>query len=1033
MDNPFLEEFDQKNVIELLKNMGYIYLSPEECNAARGERLKEVILKDIARNKLMEMNSFEYKGTKRKFSSNNINKAIEALDMPLTEGLIKVNEKIYDEIILKKSLEEFLEDGTKKNFSLQYIDWENPKNNVFHFTQEFVVEKQDQSTKEKTKRPDIVLFVNGIPFCVIELKASAVSLKQGISQMIGNQKKDNIPHLFKYVQLVLAGNTREVRYATTGTPAKFWAVWKEEEKLDIESLVKGRLATELDRTIISLLNLDRVLEIIREYTLFDNNIKKVARYQQYFGIKKTLERIQTFDNTGKRNGGLIWHTQGSGKSLTMVMLARALRRRISNAKIIIVTDRKDLDSQIKKTFSQSGFSNDIVQAKNGEHLNTQLTKSNHSKIITTIINKFDKVFNVGSKIDNPNIFVLVDESHRTQNGQLHAKMRKVFPSGCYIGFTGTPLMKKEKNSFTQFGKEIHRYTINQAVDDKAVLPLLYEGRLVDQWISDEAGLERKFEMISRNLNDEQKEDLKQKWGRFQKVASSERRLEMIALDINEHYKNTWQGTGFKAMLATSSKFEAIRYNQIFEQYGDVKTAFVISSADNREGNEDIHDENKLLVQKELERIVREYGNLDDYETKIKDEFCDGEDVEILIVVDKLLTGFDAPVAVGLYVDKELKEHKLLQAIARVNRLYEGKDYGYIIDYRGLLGNLDKALTSYSSLEGFDEDDIKGAVIDIKKQLDELKANYSYLKDIFNPIKNKEDKEEYEIYLADESKRLDFYERLKNYSKSLNICLASQGILDLLSKEELDNYKKELKFFSNLRKSVRLRYHEEVDFGEYEEQMQKLLDTYISANEVNRLTKLVNIFDDKNFDEEIQRVQGKRAKADTIRNAIDKVITMKYDENPAYYENLKDRINRVLEKYRKKRISEEEYLNSINDVMNDVRNGSVEETYPGPIVNNRSAQVIYDNIKDDIYEPIVSKVAEEQSEYIVANTSLEFDEIIKGYAAKPDWTTNTDIHNKISQDLEEKLWDIEDEYGVSLDTDKILEKTITISIRKYGNR
>lgn len=1032
MDNPFLEKFDQKNVIELLKNMGYIYLSPEECNAARGERLKEVILKDITRKQLMEMNSFEYKGTVRKFSSSNINKAIEALDMPLTEGLIKVNEKIYDEIILKKSLEEFLEDGTKKNFSLQYIDWENPKNNVFHFTQEFVVEKQDQSTKEKTKRPDIVLFVNGIPFCVIELKASSVSLKQGISQMIGNQKKENIPHLFKYVQLVLAGNTREVRYATTGTPAKFWAVWKEEEMLDVESLVTGRLATELDRTIISLLNLDRVLEIIREYTLFDNNIKKVARYQQYFGIKKTLERIQTFDNTGKRNGGLIWHTQGSGKSLTMVMLARALRRRISNAKIIIVTDRKELDSQIKKTFIQSGFSNDIIQAATGSHLNSQLL-SKESKIITTIINKFDKVFNVGSKIDDPNIFVLVDESHRTQNGQLHAKMRKVFPSGCYIGFTGTPLMKKEKNSFTQFGKEIHRYTINQAVDDKAVLPLLYEGRLVDQWISDEAGLERKFEMISRNLNDEQKEDLKQKWGRFQKVASSERRLEMIALDINEHYKNTWQGTGFKAMLATSSKYEAIRYHQIFEMYGDVKTAFVISSADNREGNEDINDENKLLVQKELERIVREYGNLDDYETKIKEEFCDGDDVEILIVVDKLLTGFDAPVAVGLYVDKELKEHKLLQAIARVNRLYEGKDYGYIIDYRGLLGNLDKALTSYSSLEGFDEDDIKGAVIDIKKHLDELKANYSYLKDIFNPIKNKEDKEEYEIYLADESKRQDFYERLKNYAKSLNICLASQGILDLLSKQELDNYKKELKFFSNLRKSVRLRYHEEVDFGEYEEQMQKLLDTYISANEVNRLTKLVNIFDDKNFDEEIQRVQGKRAKADTIRNAIDKVITMKYDENPAYYENLKDRINRVLEEYRQKRISEEEYLNSMNDVMNDIRNGSVEETYPAPIANNRSAQVIYDNIKEDIYEPIVAKVAEEQSEYIVANTSLEFDEIIKGYAAKPDWTTNTDIHNKISQDLEEKLWDIEDEYGVSLDTDKILEKTITISIRKYGNR
>lgn len=1030
MENSYLEEYDQDKVIELLKNIGYKYISPEECENIRGGRFKEVILKDIARKKLMHMNSFEYKGIERKFSATNIEKAIENLDVPLTEGLVKVNEKIYDELIMPKSLEEFLEDGTKNSFNLNYIDWENPRNNDFHFTQEFVVEKQDQSLKEKTKRPDLVLFVNGIPFGVIELKASSVSLKQGISQMIGNQKNDNIPHLFKYIQLVLAGNTRGVRYATTGTPAKFWSVWKEEEDLNIDKYVKGRIATELDKSILSLLSIDRVLEIIREYTLFDKNVKKVARYQQYFGIKKTLDRINTFDNSGKRKGGLIWHTQGSGKSLTMVMLARALRRRISNAKIIIVTDRKELDKQIKDTFTHSGFANDIIQAQSGSHLDRQLS-GKQSKIITTIINKFDKVFNLGSKVDDPNIFVLVDESHRTQNGQLHEKMTKVFPSGCYIGFTGTPLMKKDKNSFSQFGAMIHKYSIDQAVEDKAVLPLLYEGRLVEQWINDEAGLERKFEMISRNLNEEQKEDLKIKWARFQKVASSERRLEMIALDINEHYKNTWKGTGFKAMLATSSKFEAIRYHKIFEEYGDVKTAFVISSADIREGNDDIHDENKLLVQRELDKIKREYGDLDDYETKIKDEFCEGDDVEILIVVDKLLTGFDAPTAVGLYVDKELKEHKLLQAIARVNRLYEGKDYGYIIDYRGLLGNLDKALTSYSSLEGFDEDDIKGAVKDIKKELDNLKTTYSQLKDLFNSIKNKDDKEEYEVFLGDESRRLDFYERLKNYAKSLNICLSSNGILDLVSKEDLDKYKKELKFFSNLRKSVRQRYHEEVDFGEYEEQMQKLLDTYISANEVNKLTKLVNIFDEKNFDEEIQRVEGKRAKADTIRNALDKVITMKYDENPAYYESLKDRIKRILEEYRNKRISEEEYLRSMHDVMNDVRNGSVEETYPEPISENKGAQVIYDNIRDDIYESISSKIEEEQSEYVIANTSLEFEEIIKGYAAKPDWTTNTDIHNKISQDLEEKLWNLEDEYCVSLDTDKILEKTITISIRRYG--
>lgn len=1029
MTNLYLESHDQDNILDLLKSMGYEYISPEKCEILRKNRLKEVILRDITRRKLMEINEFEYKGEKRKFSSTNIEKAIDSLEIPLTEGLVKSNEKIYEQLIMTRSFEEFLEDGSKNSFSLQYIDWENPRNNDFHFTEEFVVEKQDQSSKEKTRRPDIVLFVNGIPFTVIELKASFVSLKQGISQMIGNQKKENIPHLFKYIQLVIAGNTREARYATCGTPSKFWSVWKEEDDLNISEYIKDRIPTELDKTVLSLLNLDRVLEIIREYILFDKNIKKVARYQQYFGIKRTLERIETFDDLGKRNGGLVWHTQGSGKSLTMVMLARALRRRIADAKIVIVTDRKELDSQIKKTFSQSGFSKDIVRARNGKHLNNQLL-SKESKIITTIINKFDKVFNLGSTVDDINIFVLVDESHRTQNGQLHTKMKKVFPSGCYIGFTGTPLMKKEKNSFSQFGGMIHNYTIGQAVEDKAVVPLLYEGRLVDQWINDENGLERKFKMISRNLNEEQKEDLKKKWARFQKVASSERRLEIIALDINQHYKDTWQGTGFKAILATASKFEAIRYHQIFEEYGDIKTAFIISKADNREGNEDINDENKRLVQRELERIKREYGDLEDYEIKVKDEFVEGDDVEILIVVDKLLTGFDAPTAIGLYVDKELKEHKLLQAIARVNRLSEGKDYGYIIDYRGLLGNLDKALTSYSSLEGFDENEIKGAINDIKPQVDILKSNYSYLIDLFNPISNKNDKEEYEVYLADESKRIAFYERLKNYAKSLNICLASQSILDILSNDELNKYKKELKFFSNLRKSVRLRYYEEVDFGEYEEQMQKLLDTYISSNDVNKLTKLVNIFDDKNFDEEIKRVEGKRAKADSIRNAVDKVITIKYDENPVYYEKLKDRINRILEEYRNRRISEEEYLRSINDVMNDVRSGHTEAIYPENINGNKSTQVIYDNIKNDIYEHLRLALSEDKSNFIIANLSLEFDKIIKDFAKIPDWTTNTEIHNKMNQALEEKLWDLEDEYEISLDTDMILEKTMSISITKY---
>ena len=1014
----------QNNVIDLLKSMGYIFISQEDNLNFRNGKLSEVLLKDILVNQLQKLNSFEYKGITYPFSPKNIANAVQSLDESLNEGLNLANAKITDQLILGNSYAEELIDGVKKSFSLKYIDFKILKNNVFHFTEEFSVSRQTLNEKDKTRRPDIVLFINGIPFGIIELKKSSIETEQGISQMIRNQSKGEIPHLFKFTQILLAGNNHSPQYATTGTPKKFWATWEEDNSEVLNSLIQKRTPSKLDSAIYSLYEKNRVLELLSSFIIFDNKIKKIARYQQYFAIQETIKKIDKLDATGRRGGGLIWHTQGSGKSLTMVMLTRVIKASIPNSKVVVVTDRKDLDRQIHATFNKSEI--EASRARSSREL-ISLLQSGKS-VITTLIHKFETVQKEKVILDDPNIFILVDESHRTQDGNLHKAMQKVFPSACYLGFTGTPLMKKEKSTISKFGGLLHKYTIDQAVRDGAVLPLLYEGRLVDQWISDEKGLDRRFEVLSRDLNDEQKLDLKRKWARFQKVASSERRLEMIMFDINEHFIKNIQGTGFKAMLATGSKYEAIKYHKLFEELGDIKTAFVISAPDSREGYESIDDDNKAFINEEWLRIIKKYGDEDRYIEKVKDEFVEGEEIELLIVVSKLLTGFDAPRATVLYIDKELKEHNLLQAIARVNRLYDGKDFGFIIDYRGLLGNLDSALTSYSSLDGFEEEDLVGTVIDIKEEIARVKTYYSHLEDLFKNIENKNDQESYEVFLADEDIRKEFYEYLSNYGRALKLALSSDKIDEIFSDEEIKEYKLKMKFYSNLRTSIKIRYHESVDFGKYEKQMQKLMDTFISAEDVHQLTKLVNIFDE-DFETEIERIVGDNARADTILSALSATITEKMDSNPAYYEKLSLRIKEIIEAYKNDRLSDEEKLKNAKDIRSLLMAKDVEtdENYPESIKHNKCARAIFDNMNDEF-----NKLLGSNSEEVLESVSISFNDIFKNQSKKPDWVNNTDVTNQIDGCIEEILWELEDEHNISFENiDEIIARVRSIGINNYS--
>lgn len=1047
------EAYDEMNIsqipaLEVLNKIGYTIISPEKAEQMRGN-LYNVVLKDILYERLTAINSFDFKGCTYKFSEKNIQQAILDIEEALTDGLIKTNEKIYDSLILGRSYPESLSemDGTK-SFNLNYIDWENPENNVFHVVEEFSVEREDG---QGTVRPDIVTFINGIPFGVIECKKASISISQGISQMLRNQGKEYIPQLFKFVQIVMVTNKNETQYATTGTPKKFWSLWKEDKESieykwfeeTLAETVTCRIPTVQDKNIISLFHPKRVIEIIRFFTLYDKNIKKIARYQQYFAIKEIIRTIVETDRNGNRQSGVIWHTQGSGKSLTMVMLSRYILSQFADIhpQVLVITDRIELDSQIHQTFNHSRLR--AERAISGRHL-VELINNNGADIITSLVHKFDTASKHQKPVKSKNIFVLIDESHRTQYGELNIKMKKVFPNACYLGFTGTPLMKKDKSTMKKFGgRMIHKYTIKDGVEDGAIMPLLYEGRLVEQTVNRNA-IDKRIEMITRNLAEKQAEELKKKWSKFEAIASSEQRIRLIADDIYVHYTKFYKDTFAKAMLATASKFDAIRYKESFDEYGDLKTAIVISPPDQREGYDEVDEEPKDRVLKFWNKMMEAYSDPQKYEDHIKSEFIDGDELEILIVVDKLLTGFDAPRASVLYVDKPMKEHTLLQAIARVNRLYEGKDFGLIVDYRGLIQELDSAMRTYSGagLENFDGKDLEGALVDVISIVGKLRESYSNVVAIFKGIKNKQDKEEYELLLGDEALRNDFYNQLSNFGKYLGIALESEHVYNAIGEDDIKLYKREFKFYQELRASVKLRYSDTIDHKEYEAKMRNQMDTYIAAEDIIQITAPVDILNEKEFEDELMRLGSPRAKADAIRTRMTKRISEKWDENPAYYKKFSERIEEIIEQYKEKRISELEYLEKMRNVMNDFRKGYSGTTYPEKIKHNIHAQAFYGVVKEVLederyYEAGVTELVAEDGpiynyEGILADIAMEVDVIIERHC-KVDWHDNPDVHKKISQEIDELLYLVKKKHFPKMTFDQIdtmIENIKTVALRRY---
>jgi type I restriction enzyme R subunit len=1052
------DHISQIPALQLLQNLGYQYLRPQEVYLERRGKLGNVLLENVLAEQLRKLNRITYRGGKHEFSEINIQNGIQDLKDVRFDGLVRTSEHIYDLLSLGKSLEQTIE-GDSKSFTLQYIDWRNPKNNAFHVVEEFEVER---TGSKELCRPDLVLFVNGIPLGVIECKQSGIKdpLAQAISQQIRNQAEDYIPKLFIYSQVLLGVAVNAAAYATTGTPGKFWAQWRELQgsrnkdiskelsslvnrplsRLQKERMFQGRFGyvrqyfeeleaeertpTMQDETLYCLCRPERFLELAWRFIVYDAGEKKIARYQQYFTVDGILERIREVGNDGRRLGGVVWHTQGSGKSLTMVMLAKslAISREIKNPIVVLVTDRIDLDDQIKKTFQHCGL--EPEQAQTGRHLARLIMEGKHS-VITTVLDKFDAALKAKDfKNESSEIFVLVDESHRSVYGEAGAQMAQVLPNACFIGFTGTPLMKQEKNTARKFGGIIQpAYTIQQAVADKAVVPLLYEGRHALQEVNQPA-LDKWFEVTTAKLNDAQRADLKRKFSTADQLNKAQSRIYLQAYDISEHFSKNWQGTPFKAQLTAPDKASALKFKRYLGEFGKVSSEVLISGPDTREGNEDIYTVDQEEVRSFWKIMMAKYGSEKEYNKQLINAFKHGPEPEIIIVVDKLLTGFDAPQNIVLYICRSLKEHNLLQAIARVNRLYEGKDYGFVIDYYGVIKQLGEAMDLYATLPDFDREDLVGAIEDVSVEIRTLPQKHSELWDIFPGLRNKLDVEEYERRLADEELREKFYEKLCAYHRTLSVALSSAQFLQETPADKIDRYKNDLAFFLKLRVSVKRRYAEEIDYKEYETRVQKLIDTHVDSTEILQITEPINIFEEEKFQAELEKLESKGSKADTIAHRTQRTITEKMEEDPVFYRRFSRILQEAIEEYRQERINETQYLKKATEIMEAVlqRRG---DNLPAVLQNRDAAKAFFGVVNEVLGDGNVSELA--------AGVAIQIDDLIQNNLVV-DWRSNMDVQNRIRNGIDDLLYDLKNTGKVELSMeqmDAILERSLEIARNRYA--
>lgn len=896
------------------------------------------------------------------------------------------SKSIYDR---NKAVYELLRYGVKvkpevgeNTQTVWLIDWKHPLNNHFGIAEEVAIKAADASANIKGygKRPDVVLYVNGIALAILELKRSTVSVAEGIRQNLDNQKPVFIQHFFSTIQLAMAGNDTEgMRYGSIQTPEKYYLTWKEESP--IENL--------LDRHLMQVCSKPRLLELIHDFIVFDAGTKKLCRQNQYFGVRAAQQHVQ------RREGGIIWHTQGSGKSLTMVWLAKWLRENRPDARVLIITDRTELDEQIEKVFK--GVNEDIYRTSSGADLIATLNTSK-PWLMCSLIHKFggkedegagDSAADIAKYIADMkkalptgflakgDLTVFVDECHRTQSGELHKAMMTILPSALFIGFTGTPLLKVDKQkSIEIFGGYIHTYKFDEAVRDGVVLDLRYEARDIDQNITSQKKIDQWFEAKTKGLTDLARAQLKQKWGTMQRVLSSQSRLEKIVADIlmdMETRDRLKSGYG-NAMLVSSSIYQACKFYELFDKTDLAGKCAIVTSY--RPSSADIKGEESG---EGLTEKLRQYGiynkmlggqEPEAFEKAVKKKFIDEPgQMKLLIVVDKLLTGFDAPSATYLYIDKQMRDHGLFQAICRVNRLDgEDKEYGYIIDYKDLFKSLATSIHDYTAgaLDGYDQSDVAGLLQDrLGKAREHLEEAREVIKALCEPVDAPQDTATYLRYFCamesgnatqlkeNEPKRLALYKFTAGFIRAY-ANLANEMEQAGYTQTEIDAIKAEVDHFEKARNEVKLASGDYIDLKMYEPAMRHLIDTYIRAEESEKISafddiSLIQLIVERGADAVDALPKGirenKDAVAETIENNVRKLIIDEQPINPMYYEKMSELLDALIKKRKQNALDYEQYLAEIVALAKQVKNPTTSTSYPATL-DTAAKQALYDNLGKD---------------------------------------------------------------------------------------
>lgn len=1008
----------------LIKDLGYTFLGNlEDIN-------NTPIKEDLLRQNLK----------KRGYSDDMISKAITELTTRASnqvDSLYQINQKVYS--LLRYGLQG-VKDKNGNRPTVHYIDWNDIDNNDFYIAEEVSVLRFDQTSH---KRPDIVIYINGIALGVIELKRSCVSIGEGIRQLLTNQKKENIQHFFTTSQILFAGNEAEgLAYGTTETPELYYYKWKEDKNAtdDLSAEIKSIQEQNPNRLrdgIVSMCQRERFLSLIHDFIIFDAGIKKITRHNQYFANIAARKRLL------EGEGGIIWNTQGSGKSLIMVWLTKWIIENIDNSRVVIITDRDELDDQIESLFFDVGER--VTRAKSCANLRDILDKDD-DPIVCSLIHKYGHNAGGQSDIDQyqkellkdlpkdykakGNIIGFIDECHRTNSGKLHKAVKILMPDARLIGFTGTPLLKTDKQtSLETFGKYIHTYKFDEGVADGVVLDLRYEARDVDQDLSNKDRVDLWFDEKTKGLTDHAKTQLKQSWTTINKLYSSRQRLEKITGDIiyDMNLKPRLKNDRGTAMLVAGSILEACKYWELFNSNGFTKCAVVTSyeptTQSVRTATSDLTQEGEEEYKKTIYERMLNGKSVSDFERDVKKQFIEEPaKMKLLIVVDKLLTGFDAPSATYLYIDKSMRDHDLFQAICRVNRPDgDDKDYGYIVDYMDLFRNVQLAVADYTSgaFEDYDDEDVEGL---IKNRYDEAKSEMvgaiSSLEELLSNVDDPKEDTDYISYFCSESdedeeektgRRDTLYVLAASLTRSFANC-CDRLVSDYgYTEDDVNALRKDISGYNKIKEMIRLASCDYIDLKPYESDMRYILDTFIRAEDSKVVSELGNMSlvelllegTTTTPAEMIKDLPGSdKAKAETIENNLQHEIVKKMSSNNKYYGRLSEMLQRVIDQRKIEALSYEEYLRQVVELAQAILHPEESSNYPDEVKDSEAKRALYDYFDEDKDEAVV------------------MDEAIR-YAIRPDWKSSLQKQNNIRLAIYNKLLS----YGYS--EEEADEKTVEI--------